>query len=130
MIKEKTIENIIIKDDPSINIKSSEEKKEEFVESEPMEEEAYSSLKQLTTFSRDFIIFIRVTKKSDIKIFETRYNHHYNYNPSYINPLSNLSQIYYYIYKRIIIVIKENCFILMLWIKMGMKCNALVLIKP
>ncbi len=95
LIKEKTIENIIIKDDPSINIKSSEEKKEEFVESEPMEEEAYSSLKQLTTFSRDFIIFIRVTKKSDIKIFETRYNHHYNYNPSYINN-SNQGKLFYF----------------------------------
>ena len=38
----------------------------------PMEEEAYTSLKQLTTFSRDFIIFVRVTKKSEIKTFESR----------------------------------------------------------
>ena len=38
----------------------------------PMEEDAYTSLKQLTTFSRDFIIFVRVTKKSEIKVFETR----------------------------------------------------------
>ena len=40
----------------------------------PMEEDAYTSLKQLTTFSRDFIIFVRVTKKSEIKTFETRNN--------------------------------------------------------
>ena len=40
----------------------------------PLEEDAYTSLKQLTTFSRDFIIFIRVTKKSEIKVFETRNN--------------------------------------------------------
>ena len=82
---EKSIENII-KNDPLISIPNYEDKKEEIIESEPMEEEAYSSLKQLTTFSRDFIIFIRVTKKSDIKTFETRYNHqNYNYNISYTN---------------------------------------------
>ena len=40
----------------------------------PLSEDAYTSLKQLTTFSRDFIIFIRVTKKSEIKTFETRNN--------------------------------------------------------
>ena len=40
----------------------------------PLSEDAYTSLKQLTTFSRDFIIFIRVTKKSEIKTYETRNN--------------------------------------------------------
>ena len=40
----------------------------------PLSEDAYTSLKQLTTFSRDFIIFVRVTKKSEIKTFETRNN--------------------------------------------------------
>ena len=40
----------------------------------PLSEDAYTSLKQLTTFSRDFIILIRVTKKSEIKTFETRNN--------------------------------------------------------
>jgi replication factor A1 len=39
-----------------------------------LSEDAYTSLKQLTTFSRDFIIFVRVTKKSEIKTFETRNN--------------------------------------------------------
>ena len=38
----------------------------------PLAEDAYTSLKQLTTFSRDFIILIRVTKKSEIKTFESR----------------------------------------------------------
>ena len=38
------------------------------------EEESFTSLKQLTTFSTDFIIFICVTKKSKIKTFETRNN--------------------------------------------------------
>ena len=46
----------------------------------PMEEDAYTSLKQLTTFSRDFIIFVRVTKKSEIKTFETRNNNMNNLN--------------------------------------------------
>ena len=32
----------------------------------------YTSLKQLTTFSRDFIIFVRILKKSEIKVFNTR----------------------------------------------------------
>ena len=40
----------------------------------PLSDDAYTSLKQLTTFSRDFIIFVRVTKKSEIKTFETRNN--------------------------------------------------------
>ena len=40
----------------------------------PLSEDAYTSLKQLTTFSRDFVILIRVTKKSEIKTFETRNN--------------------------------------------------------
>ena len=31
----------------------------------------YTSLKQLTTFSRDFIIFVRILKKSEIKVFNT-----------------------------------------------------------
>ena len=50
------------------------EKIEEKNSTIPMEEDAYTSLKQLTTFSRDFIIFVRVTKKSEIKTFETRNN--------------------------------------------------------
>ena len=52
------------------------EKKEMEIEETPvtLSEDAYTSLKQLTTFSRDFIIFIRVTKKSEIKTFETRNN--------------------------------------------------------
>ena len=54
----------------------------------PMEEDAYTSLKQLTTFSRDFIIFIRVTKKSEIKTFETRNN---NMNSS------NQGKLFYFI---------------------------------
>ena len=40
----------------------------------PLSDDAYTSLKQLTTFSRDFIIFVRVTKKSEIKTFETKNN--------------------------------------------------------
>jgi replication factor A1 len=52
------------------------EKKEMEIEETPvtLSEDAYTSLKQLTTFSRDFIIFVRVTKKSEIKTFETRNN--------------------------------------------------------
>lgn len=42
------------------------EKIEEKNSTIPMEEDAYTFLKQLTTFSRDFIIFVRVTKKSEI----------------------------------------------------------------
>ena len=38
------------------------------------EEIVYTPLKQLTTFSRDFVIFVRVLKKSEIKLFETRNN--------------------------------------------------------
>ena len=40
----------------------------------PLSEDAYTSLKQLTTFSRDFVILVRVTKKSEIKVFESRNN--------------------------------------------------------
>ena len=54
----------------------------------PMAEDAYTSLKQLTTFSRDFIIFVRVTKKSEIKTFETRNN---NMNSS------NQGKLFYFI---------------------------------
>ena len=52
------------------------EKKEMEIDETPvtLSEDAYTSLKQLTTFSRDFIIFVRVTKKSEIKTFETRNN--------------------------------------------------------
>jgi len=56
---------------PTPNAVNMEEDKKSSI---PMEEEAYTSLKQLTTFSRDFIIFVRVTKKSEIKTFETRNN--------------------------------------------------------
>ena len=56
----------------------SSKKKEMSIENEdsslPLAEDAYTSLKQLTTFSRDFIILIRVTKKSEIKTFESRSN--------------------------------------------------------
>ena len=66
-----------------------EEKIEEVKNSNiPLEEDAYTSLKQLTTFSRDFIIFIRVTKKSEIKTFETRNN---NMNSS------NQGKLFYFI---------------------------------
>ena len=34
----------------------------------------YTSLKQLTTFSRDFIIYVRILKKSSIKIFNSNNN--------------------------------------------------------
>jgi replication factor A1 len=64
------------------------EKIEEKNNTIPMEEDAYTSLKQLTTFSRDFIIFVRVTKKSEIKIFETRNN---NMNSS------NQGKLFYFI---------------------------------
>ena len=49
-------------------------KLEDLVDKElkPLDEDAYTSLKQLTTFSRDFIILVRVTKKSEIKTFESR----------------------------------------------------------
>ena len=39
-----------------------------------VEEIVYTPLKKLTTFSRDFVIFVRVLKKSEIKLFETRNN--------------------------------------------------------
>ena len=38
----------------------------------PMADDAYTSLSQLTTFSRDFIILVRVTKKSEIKTFQSK----------------------------------------------------------
>ena len=57
---------------------SKKKEKEMLIEKEdsslPLAEDAYTSLKQLTTFSRDFIILIRVTKKSEIKTFESRSN--------------------------------------------------------
>ena len=57
---------------------SKKKEKEMSIENEdsslPLAEDAYTSLKQLTTFSRDFIILIRVTKKSEIKTFESRSN--------------------------------------------------------
>ena len=83
VIKDKSLENIIIKTEPNLITEIKEKQQEEIVlepeNNEPMEEDAYSSLKQLTTFSRDFIILIRITKKSDVKTFETRYNHQNRY---------------------------------------------------
>ena len=62
--------NNILQKKPTTQGNPTEEKESNI----PLEEDAYTSLKQLTTFSRDFIIFIRVTKKSEIKTFETRNN--------------------------------------------------------
>ena len=50
----------------------------------------YTLLKELTTFSRDFIIFVRIIKKSEIKIFETR-------NINNINILTGQGKLFYFI---------------------------------
>ena len=49
----------------------------------------YTLLKELTTFSRDFIIFVRIIKKSEIKVFETR-----NINDS--NILTGQGKLFYF----------------------------------
>ena len=50
----------------------------------------YTLLKELTTFSRDFIIFVRIIKKSEIKIFETR-------NVNNANILTGQGKLFYFI---------------------------------
>jgi len=50
----------------------------------------YTSLKELTTFSRNFIIFVRIIKKSEIKIFETR-------NTNNANILTGQGKLFYFI---------------------------------
>ena len=85
-VKQIKEENGVFKDEEGNNI--FEKKEEKSNNNIPMEEDAYTSLKQLTTFSRDFIIFIRVTKKSEIKTFETRNN---NMNSS------NQGKLFYFI---------------------------------
>ena len=71
-VKEVKIEDFDNPEPKEMDIEKKETKTEET--SKPLSEDAYTSLKQLTTFSRDFIILIRVTKKSEIKTFETRNN--------------------------------------------------------
>ena len=82
-VKDLKLENGIFRDEEGNDIfekkeeseekpKTLEKKMDEEISNIPMTEDAYTSLKQLTTFSRDFIIFVRVTKKSEIKVFETR----------------------------------------------------------
>jgi replication factor A1 len=78
--------NNIFGEKPQNLLKTNEKEKEST--DIPMAEDAYTSLKQLTTFSRDFIIFVRVTKKSEIKTFETRNN---NMNSS------NQGKLFYFI---------------------------------
>ena len=78
--------NNIFGEKPQNLLKTNEKEKENT--DIPMAEDAYTSLKQLTTFSRDFIIFVRVTKKSEIKTFETRNN---NMNSS------NQGKLFYFI---------------------------------
>ena len=50
----------------------------------------YTSLKELTTFSRDFILLVRIIKKSEIKIFETR-------NTNNSNILTGQGRLFYFI---------------------------------
>jgi replication factor A1 len=71
-VKEIKLEDLENPQTKEMDIEKKDTKNEET--SKPLSEDAYTSLKQLTTFSRDFIILIRVTKKSEIKTFETRNN--------------------------------------------------------
>ena len=71
-VKEIKLEDLENSQTKEMDIEKKDTKNEET--SKPLSEDAYTSLKQLTTFSRDFIILIRVTKKSEIKTFETRNN--------------------------------------------------------
>ena len=71
-VKEVKMEDFENSQPKEMEIEKKDTKTEET--SKPLSEDAYTSLKQLTTFSRDFIILIRVTKKSEIKNFETRNN--------------------------------------------------------
>jgi len=83
------------------NSNSSENDKSNFIDQEiksknniqPKKEEVvtYTPLKQLTTFSRDFIIFVRVLKKSGIKVFETRNNTNSS------NSISTQGKLFYFI---------------------------------
>ena len=50
----------------------------------------YTSLKELTTFSRDFILLVRIIKKSEIKVFETR-------NTNNANILTGQGRLFYFI---------------------------------
>jgi len=50
----------------------------------------YTSLKELTTFSRDFILLVRIIKKSEIKVFETR-------NTNNSNILTGQGRLFYFI---------------------------------
>ena len=50
----------------------------------------YTLLKELTTFSRDFILFVRIIKKSEIKVFETR-------NINNTNILTGQGKLFYFI---------------------------------
>ena len=50
----------------------------------------YTLLKELTTFSRDFILLVRILKKSEIKIFETR-------NINNTNILTGQGKLFYFI---------------------------------
>ena len=50
----------------------------DYFSDDDLEEVVYTPLKQLTTFSRDFVILVRILKKSEIKFFETRNNNNSN----------------------------------------------------
>ena len=69
------------------NIKISNDKEEINNEEKKV---IYTSIKELTTFSRDFILLVRIIKKSEIKVFETR-----NTNNSII--LTGQGKLFYFV---------------------------------
>ena len=74
------------------NIKIKEIKKEDKKEDINHEEQKiiYNTLKELTTFSRDFILLVKIIKKSEIKVFETR-------NTNNTNILTGQGKLFYFI---------------------------------
>lgn len=69
------------------NIKISNDKEEINNEEKKV---IYTSIKELTTFSRDFILLVRIIKKSEIKVFETR-------NTNNSNILTGQGKLFYFI---------------------------------
>ena len=69
------------------NIKISNDKEEINNEEKKV---IYTSIKELTTFSRDFILLVRIIKKSEIKVFETR-------NTNNSNILTGQGKLFYFV---------------------------------
>ena len=85
--KKKTNKKVVKKKINNIKVNNEKIKKNDNIEDKKI---IYTSLKELTTFSRDFILLVKIIKKSEIKVFETR-------NTNNANILTGQGKLFYFV---------------------------------